>query len=196
VDLRSVRSMVIAWPLLALMPWERAEQYPVRSVVSSIEIDAPPERVWPNVVGFSELPPPSEWLLKTGIACPLRAHIEGQGVGSVRYCEFSTGPFVEPITAWEPPNRLAFDVSKQPPSMREWSPYEIVYAPHTVGTMQSLHGEFRISALPNGRSRLQGTTWYRLKMSPGAYWSLFADEVVHVIHLRVLRHVQSLSEAR
>jgi len=168
----------------------------VRSVVSSIEIDAPPERVWPNVVGFSELPPPSEWLLKTGIACPLRAHIEGQGVGSVRYCEFSTGPFVEPITVWDPPKRLAFDVSKQPPSMREWSPYEIVYAPHTVGTMQSLRGEFRISALANGRSRLQGSTWYRLKMSPGAYWSLFADEVVHVIHLRVLRHVQSLSEAQ
>ena len=106
----------------------------------------------------------------------------------MRYCEFSTGPFVEPITVWEPPNRLSFDVAKQPPSMREWSPYEVVHAPHVVGTMQSLRGEFRISALPNGRSRLQGTTWYRLKMSPDAYWTLFADEIVHVIHMRVLRH--------
>ena len=73
LDRRTVRTMVAAWPLLALMPWDQPEQYPVRSVVSSIEIDASPERVWPNVVGFSELPPPGEWLLKTGIACPLRA---------------------------------------------------------------------------------------------------------------------------
>ena len=114
----------------------------------------------------------------------------------MRYCEFSTGPFVEPITVWEPPKRLGFDVAKQPPSMREWSPYEVVHAPHVVGTMQSLRGEFRISALPNGRSRLQGTTWYRLKLSPSLYWTLFADEVVHVIHMRVLRHVRNLSESR
>ena len=195
VDRRATGAMVVGWPLLAVMPWDRPTQFPIRAVVSTIEIDAPPTRVWPNVIGFSDLPAPSEWLLKTGIACPLRAHIEGQGVGSVRYCEFSTGPFVEPITAWDPPNRLAFDVAKQPPSMREWSPYEVVHAPHVVGGMQSLHGEFRITALPNGRSRLRGTTWYRLKMSPGWYWGLYADEIVHVIHLRVLKHIGGLSEA-
>ena len=194
-DRRVAGSMVVAWPLLVFMPWNRAEGFPVRAVVSSIEIDAPPERVWPNIVGFSELPPPSEWLLKTGIACPLRAHIEGQGVGAVRYCEFSTGPFVEPITTWEPPLLLAFDVAKQPPSMKEWSPYEVVHAPHVVGSMQSVHGEFRITPLPNGRSRLQGTTWYRLKMAPTAYWTLYGDAVIHVIHTRVLRHIRNLSEA-
>jgi uncharacterized membrane protein YhaH (DUF805 family) len=194
---RVTHSMIVAWPLLALMPWDPSgpEDMQLQHVISSIEIAAPPERVWPNVVGFSELPPPSEWLLKTGIACPLRAHIVGSGVGAVRYCEFTTGPFVEPITAWEPPFRLAFDVARQPPSMREWSPYEVVHAPHLLGGMQSLHGEFRIRALPNGRSLLQGSTWYRLTISPAAYWTLYSDLVVHVIHSRVLRHVRALSEA-
>ncbi|HEX2730961.1 MAG TPA: SRPBCC family protein [Polyangiaceae bacterium] len=185
--------MVLFWPLLAFLPWERSEPYPLRSVTSSIEVDAPPERVWPNVIGFSDLPPPSEWLMKSGVACPLRAHIEGEGVGAIRYCEFTTGPFVEPISAWEPPYRLAFDVSAQPPSMHEWSPYEVVHAPHLVGTMQSERGEFRLTRLPGNRTLLEGTTWYRLKMSPGPYWAFYADRVVHVIHGRVLEHVKNLS---
>jgi hypothetical protein len=186
-------AMLSAWPLFAFA--EPAE-FPVHAVVSSIEIHAPAERVWSHVVGFTELPPPSEWILRAGVACPLRARIEGQGVGAVRYCEFTTGPFIEPITAWEPPRRLAFDVASQPPSMHEWSPYEVVHAPHLAGTMQSLRGEFRLFALPGGRTRLEGTTWYRLDMSPNVYWSFYADRAIGVIHRRVLEHVRNLSEKR
>jgi uncharacterized membrane protein YhaH (DUF805 family) len=184
-------TMLSAWPVFA---FAEPQEFPVGQVVSSIEIAVPPERVWPHVVGFSELPPPSEWLLRTGVACPLRARIVGEGVGAIRYCEFTTGPFVEPITAWEPPRRLAFDVSTQPPSMHEWSPYEVVHAPHLAGSMQSLRGEFRLVPLAGGRTRLEGTTWYRLKMSPNAYWSFYVERAVEVIHHRVLEHVRRLSE--
>ncbi len=189
-------SMVVAWPVLALLPSAPSERFPVRAAVSAIEIDAPPERVWPNVIGFSPLPPPSEWLMRAGVACPLSARIEGEGVGAVRYCEFTTGPFVEPITTWEPPYRLAFDVTAQPPSMREWSPYEVVHAPHLVGGVESLRGEFRLTRLPGERTRIEGTTWYRLKMAPQPYWGLYSDYAIHVIHQRVLRHIRDLSESQ
>jgi uncharacterized membrane protein YhaH (DUF805 family) len=189
-------AMVVAWPLLAAMPWDTAERFPVSAIQSSLEIDAPPERVWPNVIGFSPLPPPTEWLMQIGIACPLSARIVGEGVGAVRYCEFTTGAFVEPITAWDPPHRLAFDVAAQPPSMREWSPYEVVHAPHLHGGAQSLRGEFKLTRLPGERTRLEGTTWYRLKMAPNMYWSLYGDYAIHVIHQRVLSHIRKLSEAR
>ena len=188
-------SMLAAWPLLAAVPWDAAERFPVRAVVSSVEVDAPPERVWPNVIGFRPLPPPSEWLRRSGVAYPVRARIEGEGVGAVRYCEFSTGAFVEPITAWEPPYRLAFDVASQPPSMREWSPYEVVHAPHLHGGLQSLRGEFGLTRLPNGRTLLQGTTWYRLKMAPHAYWAAYGDYIIAAIHRRVLSFVAASSEA-
>jgi hypothetical protein len=46
---------------------------------------------------------PPGWLYAAGVAYPLRARIHGEGVGAVRHCEFTTGAFVEPITAWEPP---------------------------------------------------------------------------------------------
>src|ERR1700728_3261633 len=66
-------------------------------VRSSIEIAAPPEQVWNNVVSSSELPPPSEWYVKAGLAYPMRARMDGRGPGAVRDCKFPAVPFVEPI---------------------------------------------------------------------------------------------------
>jgi hypothetical protein len=166
----------------------------LRHVTTTIEIDAPPERVWPNVVGFSDLPPPPRWMARLGIAYPLRARIEGAGVGAVRRCEFSTGPFVEPITAWDAPKRLAFDVTSQPPSMTEWSPYERVKAPHLEGYMVSKGGEFRLTPLPGGRTRLEGTTHYTLAIYPELYWVTYGEVLLHGIHTRVLAHIKELTE--
>lgn len=193
---RPTFGMILFWPALVFWPLDNQDPYPLHEVTSKIEVDAAPEQVWPNVIGFTELPPPDEWLMQIGVACPLRARIEGEGVGAIRYCEFTTGPFIEPIRVWEPPYRLGFDVVAQPPSMREWSPYEIVHAPHLVGTMQSERGEFRLTRLPGNRTLLEGTTWYRLKMNPEPYWTWYSDRVVHVIHDRVLRHVRTLSEVK
>src|SRR5688572_24318455 len=112
----------------------------------------------------------------------------------MRYCEFSTGPFVEPITIWDAPHRLSFDVVAQPIPMQEWSPYRKVYAAHLDEGFRARAGEFRLIALPGGRTRLEGSTWYQLDLHPRMYWSLYADAVVHAIHGRVLGHVKSLAE--
>lgn len=190
----SLTALTCALPLLmvthSVLPTNQEEH----AVETIIEIEAPPEKVWPNVVGFSELPIPKDWLLKTGIAMPLRARIDGEGVGAIRYCEFTTGPFVEPITAWEYPHRLAFDVIKQPPSMKEWSPYQVVHAPHLVDGLVSKRGQFKLVRIGVNKTRLEGTTWYTINMRPQLYWSFWADGLIHAIHGRVLRHVKVLSE--
>jgi uncharacterized membrane protein YhaH (DUF805 family) len=184
--------------LLMLPPVAGAEAKlaapPLHEVASVVEIDATPEQVWPNVIGFAELPAPAEWVFRTGIAFPMRARIEGSGVGAVRHCEFSTGAFVEPITAWEPGVRLAFDVSAQPPAMKEWSPFRHVHPPHLDHSIRSRRGEFRLVALPGGRTRLEGSTWYELSMAPETYWAGISDMLIHAIHTRVLEHVKHLSE--
>lgn len=167
---------------------------PLREVVTRVEIDAPPEAVWPQVIGFPPLTDPPPWYFRAGIAFPVRAEISGEGVGAVRHCVFSTGAFVEPITVWDPPHRLAFDVTAQPPPMRELSPWGDIAAPHLEGTLTSRRGEFRLVALEGGRTRLEGSTWYTLDMYPQAYWSLWSDALIHAIHLRVLEHVERLSE--
>jgi hypothetical protein len=160
-------------------------------------VDAPPEKVWENVVAFSELPLAEDWIFtRVGIACPLKATIEGRGVGAVRHCVFTTGPFIEPITTWDPPRRLAFAVTAQPPAMVETSPWGKIAAPHIDHFLVSERGQFLLTALPGGRTRLEGTTWYRHRIWPVAYWQPWSDAILHRIHGRVLAHVKALSEGR
>jgi hypothetical protein len=168
----------------------------LREVTTVIDVDAPPERVWPNVIGFSDIAEPPQWFFELGVAYPKRARIVGEGVGAVRRCEFSTGAFVEPITAWQPPSRLAFDVTAQPPSMTEWSPFHAIHPPHLEGYLVSRGGEFVLEALPGGRTRLRGTTRYTLAVYPEIYWVPFAEAILHAIHRRVLVHIREASEAR
>jgi hypothetical protein len=168
---------------------------PAREVHSAIEIASSRETVWRHVVSFEEIRTPPAWYFRIGLAYPLRARIDGTGVGAVRLCEFTTGAFTEPITAWDAPHRLAFDVTSQPAPLQEWSPYRKVYAPHLKGFFQTTRGEFRLATLSNGGTRLEGRTWYTLRMQPQVYWTLFADAIVHRIHQRVLEHIKLEAEA-
>jgi uncharacterized membrane protein YhaH (DUF805 family) len=164
--------------------------YEVRSVV---EVDAPPMAVWNHVVAFPRLPAPSDLIFRVGIAYPIGARIVGAGIGAMRYCDFSTGSFVEPVTPWEPGARLSFDITSNPPAMREWSPYSIT-PPHLDGYFRATRGEFRLVPLENGRTRLEGSTWYALDIAPAPYWSLFATPIIERIHVRVLNHIKEVSE--
>ena len=112
----------------------------------------------------------------------------------MRRCRFSTGDFVEPITVWDAPRRLAFSVREQPVPMKELSPWGGVHPPHLDGFLRSRRGEFRLERLAGGRTRLVGTTWYENRMWPAAYWRAWSDTLIHRIHLRVLRFVGELSE--
>jgi hypothetical protein len=190
---RDLAAAVLVLPLLAGVESlvARTSEY---VVTSAVEIDAPPEVVWKNVIDFPELTETPAWYFRFGIACPQRARIVGQGVGATRYCEFTTGSFVEPITAWEEPRRLAFDVTEQPAPMFELSPYRHVHPPHLDGYLRSNRGEFLLIPLDGGRTRLEGRTWYEFQMFPQAYWTLWSDWLIHRIHERVLRHVKVLSE--
>jgi uncharacterized membrane protein YhaH (DUF805 family) len=181
-------------PLLVLV--EPHAVAPVHEVVTTVEVAAPPEVVWRRVVSFPDVPPPTEWLFRIGVAAPLRARIRGTGVGATRYCDFTTGAFVEPITAWEEGRLLAFDITAQAPPMREWSPYRDVNPPHLDGYFRATHGEFRLTPLPGGRTRLEGRTTYVVDMFPQSYWTLPAGGIVAAIHRRVLHHIKFLVEER
>ena len=146
------------------------------------------------MVSFPELPPPEHWLFKLGVASPLKATIEGTGVGAIRRCEFTTGAFVEPITHWQAPVHLGFSVNENPPSMTELSFYDHVYAPHLNGFFRSTKGEFRLTDLGNSVTLLEGRTWYQVDIHPGWYWQIYCRYLIHLIHSRVLNHIGVISE--
>jgi len=187
---------LLAMPLMLGTDSLRTGPLPLLKVVTAVEVEAPVERVWPHVVEFSDLPPPTEPLFRLGIAYPIHAELHGHGAGAVRHCVFSTGPFVEPIEVWDEPRLLKFSVTQNPAPMQEWTPYREVHPPHLNGFLVSRQGQFRLTALANGRTRLEGTTWYHHSMWPAAYWRLWSDQIIHRIHRRVLNHVKNLSEER
>ena len=168
---------------------------PVYVVKSSIDIQAPPDKVWKQVVAFTEIPPPTELIFRAGIAYPVRAEIVGSGPGAQRRCVFSTGAFVEPIQVWDEPHRLKFSVTSNPAPMQEWTPYSHIEPPHLHGFLISNGGQFLLTPLPGGGTRLEGTTWYVHSLWPANYWRLWSDAIIHRIHMRVLRHIRDGAEA-
>jgi hypothetical protein len=112
----------------------------------------------------------------------------------VRECVFSTGAFEEPIHVWNEPRLLKFSVTSNPPPMEEWTPYKHIHPPHLDGFLVSRGGQFLLTPMPGGHTRLEGTTWYHHHMWPATYWQLWSDYIIHKIHLRVLRHIQHQSE--
>jgi hypothetical protein len=191
----AVLSLVILLIPAALGAEHAAKLQPPTFVVrTAIEVNAPPEKVWNEVVAFAEIPPPKELLFRAGIAYPIRAEISGHGIGAVRHCVFSTGPFVEPIEVWDEPRLLKFGVTENPAPLNELSPYGNIQPPHLHGYFVSEQGQFSLTALPGGRTRLEGTTWYQHTMWPAAYWHLWSDYIIHRIHLRVLEHIRVETE--
>ena len=165
----------------------------LRSVTTSVMIKAPASVVWKTVVAFPRLKEPKELLFKAGIAYPIYAEINGKGVGAVRHCNFSTGSFVEPITEWDEPHRLSFNVVEQPETMKELSFYNL-HPNHLHGYFISKRGQFRLTSLANGYTLLEGTTWYYNKIRPNLYWDVWSDYIIHSIHQRVLTHIKEVAE--
>ena len=196
VNMRQTRNTVAAALLVVplLAPTEMKFHHGPEhfSVKSSIDIAAPPSVVWNHVVAFSEISEkPSSPILLTGIAYPIHATITGTGVGAVRQCVFTTGAFEEPIDVWDAPYLLRFSVAKQPPVMHEMSWVPDLQPPHVAQEyLRSRKGQFQLTALPNGHTLLEGTTWYDLEYWPSSYWHLWSDAIIHRIHMRVLEHIK------
>jgi hypothetical protein len=186
-------AMVLLLPSASLT-WDVTATPPVFEVRSAIEIAAQPDQVWRHVVTVSELPEPTEWFFRAGLAYPQRARIVGSGIGAVRYCDFSTGPFVEPIEVWDEPRLLRFAVTANPAPMNEWSPYTQVLPKHLHGYFISKRGQFRLTALANHHTLLEGTSWYQHGLWPAEYWRWWSDAIIHRIHTRVLTHIRTLAE--
>lgn len=188
---------VLVFALPAMMGAEHFAPPPVPryQVRTSIEIAAPPEVVWKRIIAFPPLAEAKEWPFRFGIAYPIEARLIGEGLTADRECRFSTGSFKEPILMWEPGKHFAFAVADEPLLMKETSPYGNIQVRHLEDhDFQPERADFVLIALPDGGTRLEGTTTYQNRMWPGAYWRLWTDAIVHSIHHRVFVHVKELSE--
>ena len=198
---RSVKQSSGSIAMLILLPaasltWDITAPPPLFQVRTSIEIAAPPEQVWKYVVAFPKLAEPQEWYFLAGLGYPTETRIEGSGPGAARYCDFSTGSFVEQVEVWDEPRLLRFRVTESAAPMREWSPYGEIVTKHLHGYFISREGQFRLTRLANNRTLVEGTSWYQHGLMPAEYWRWWSDAIIHRIHMRVLTHIKALAEER
>jgi len=148
--------------------------------VSIIKIQAHPTIVWQNVVEFRPIEDKWDGLFSNHLPKLDHAVIDSPGVGGLRKCVFDQGIFYEPITVWEKPRNLTFGVDRQ---IEKYSQY-----------LETTQGQFLIEPQPDGSSKLIGTTWYKIKLHPKTYWKMWANYIMHKIHMRALSHIKQLSE--
>jgi hypothetical protein len=194
--IRQATSAIMLLLPLGTLGIDVTSQPPVFAVATSIEIATPPERVWPYVVSYAEMKEQPEWIFRNGIGYPQRVRMQGTGTSGTRYCDFSTGSFVEPIEVWDEPRMLRFRVTSSPAPMHELSFYSNVKPKHLHGYFMSKEGEFRLTDLGNGHTRVDGTSWYQHGMWPAQYWRWWSDAIIHKVHRRVLDHIRMLAESQ
>ena len=181
--------------LVALEGWNPPA--PLEDITSSeVVINAPASRVWAELHDIRNLPPTENLLFQFGVAHPMGTVTDGQGVGAARLCKLSTGDMPEIITVWKPGQELRFKVLSTPPSMRELGFFgQTIDAHHLHSAYASLEGGFKLTPLPDGRTRLVGESHYLLNIAPASYWNLWTKEIVHMVQRRVLEHVKTRAEA-
>jgi hypothetical protein len=187
----SLVSLAVLLPVAMVVESRAMQTPPELSATTRIVVNAPPERVWPCLVDLRIEQEKDELAFRVGIAAPVATRTAGRD----RICELTTGPIVERIVVWDPPRRLRFDVLSTPPPMKELNPFGSVDARHLHGCFLGHAGEFRLTALPGGRSLIEGTSWYSVDMMPLAYWRLWTDYLVHRIHHRVFDAIKRKAEA-
>lgn len=171
---------------------------PLEATTSSeVVINAPAARVWAELHDIRDLPAAGDNLLfQFGVAHPVSTVTDGQGVGAARLCKLSTGDMPEIITVWKPGQELRFKVLSTPPSMRELGFFgQTIDTTHIHSAYASLEGGFKLTTLPDGRTRLVGESHYLLNIAPASYWNLWTEEIVHMVQRRVLEHVKTRAEA-
>lgn len=153
-------------------------------VSDTITINAPPDKVWKNVVAFKRIKQPNKyWLFRIGMPSPVESTVTGYYEGAGRKCIFSNGyVFDEKIATYQPGINLTFDITHQPRD------------PEIMNHIDILRGQFLLKDNHDGTTTLTGNSWYRLYVFPVWYYDIWAESVTRNVHLRVMAHIKELSE--
>jgi hypothetical protein len=158
---------------------------PERAIVTDeILIRATPDKVWPHVLAFPDIPDrPGYWIFRLGLPYPTQTSNGGDFVGADRQCIFSDGIVIkERVAEFVPREKLTFDIVEQPTH------------PEAYGHITLHRGQFVLRDNGNGTTTLFGSSWYTLHVRPLWYFDLWTRDMTRNVHRRVMNHVRRLSE--
>lgn len=165
----------------------------VRTVDTSIVVDAPAAVIWANIVdvptiGMAEQrPSPFHWM---GLPRPLRAEMTYPGADRVRYGYFEQGlVFQEKIVTWTEEEQLAFTIDRDPSAQ---VPPRLLQIDGPY--FEVLDGFYRLEPLSDGAIRLHLSSRHQLTTHFNGYAGLWTDAVMRDLQTDILEIVRERSE--
>jgi hypothetical protein len=98
------------------------------------------------------------------------------------------------VLIWDYPRQLRFRVASNPLPMEEWTPYSQIHPAHLDGFLVSKQGEYKLSPISGGGTRLEATTWYQHHLWPAPYWRWWSDYIIHQVHGLVLANIRERAD--
>jgi len=153
-------------------------------VTDEILIHAAPDKVWPHVLDFPDIPErPDYWIFRLGLPYPTQTTNGGNFVGADRQCMFSNGIVIqEKVAEFVPREKLTFDIIEQPTH------------PEAYGHITLHRGQFVLRDNHDGTTTLFGSSWYTLHVRPLWYFDIWTRDMTRAVHRRVMNHVRRLAE--
>ena len=170
----------------------------VRSVYTSLELQATPHEVWPEIIRVRPITENQQgFFYKMGFPKPLEATLSFEGVGGVREAKFERGlTFYETITEWDDKRKIRFKIEAHPDTV----PLTTL-DPHVVpggAFFDALEGTYEIKPHPklSDRVTLHLSSQYRLSTHFNFYASWWGDWLMEDIQNNILNVIQQRVQQR
>ena len=168
----------------------------VRSVESTVTINASPEVIWRNIEQVRRIEPrelPPAWNTSIGFPRPIEATLSKEGIGGVRHATFAGNVlFIETVDEWEPNQRLGFSIRADTRSIPPTTLDEHV----TVGGpyFDVLHGEYILESERDRKTRLRLISRHRVSTDFNWYAQLWTDGVMRDVQRSILYVIKNRCE--
>jgi hypothetical protein len=169
-------------------------------VTTTIQINAPPEKVFRYVTQFAPIPNPNrvqrpdDLFFLLGLPAPRESTLDCQAENCLRKCMFTQNIHLdEKVTVYQPGRELAFDIISIVGQQNRLTGVDPHIMPGGI-YFDNERGQFLLEEIEPGKTLIKGTTWYAVDSSMLWYAKPWAEFMLHAIHHKVLNHVKLMSE--
>ncbi|WP_093026114.1 SRPBCC family protein [Pustulibacterium marinum] len=164
---------------------------------TSIDIDAPAEKIWSLVTRVQEIPASQDkgYLTRMlGFPRPIKAELNFEGVGGYREAIFTKGlVFHETVTEYIPQQKMVFTIKAYPHEIPSTTLDEHV----VIGGdyFDVLNGTYELEALPNGKQRLHLYSHFKMNTTFNFYAGWWGKWIMKDIQNNILQIEKKRAEA-
>jgi hypothetical protein len=165
-----VQAMECTWP-------RRTE---IATVKTELRVEATPQEAWDAIMFYEEVKHKPSWFLRLMLPAPIRSIGHGRHENDIVRCVYDRGCLVKRISRREEGKLLGFDVIEQ--------------QLHFERDITLIDGSFLIESTEDGAAKIVLTTRYERHLAPRWIWEPIEQNVVHSLHLHVLKGMQIQAE--